>query len=237
MSLSIIDLHSVDTANPETWKGKTVLTFDIDWASDDVIRFSMDLLKEANIPVTWMMTHDTPLLEEIRKVDNFSLGIHPNFDKLLSGDHAYGSNTEEVIQYYLNIVPEAKASRSHSMTQNNRLLNYMGAIGMQYELNTFVPWHSQHSAKPWLSWDGKLNRVITTWEDDLHITFGHDWSWDGVINPEGLNVLNFHPIHVFLNTIELSDYETYKLDKSICVKNQNDTHKGIRSMLVKLLKL
>jgi len=71
---------------------------------------------------TWFVTHDTPLISRLRTNSKFELGIHPNFDFLIQGEPRNGGNAQEVVARLLEIVPEAKSVRSHSMTQSSRLL-------------------------------------------------------------------------------------------------------------------
>ncbi len=46
----ISELHPDD---PSTWESKLFLTFDIDWAHDDVLPDSVDLVERADIAATW----------------------------------------------------------------------------------------------------------------------------------------------------------------------------------------
>ncbi|MBK7450428.1 MAG: hypothetical protein IPJ47_13810, partial [Anaerolineales bacterium] len=98
------------------------MTFDIDWAHDDVLNDTIDLVEEANIAATWFVTHETPLLSRLRANSKFELGLHPNFNFLLEGDIRNGKNCHEVIDRMYAIVPEAVSARSHSMTQNSGIL-------------------------------------------------------------------------------------------------------------------
>ncbi|WP_341659376.1 hypothetical protein [Vibrio sp.] len=61
------------------------ISFDIDWCHDDVLQDSIALIKSYGAPSTWFVTHDTPMLDAIRDIQNSELGIHPNFNKLLAG--------------------------------------------------------------------------------------------------------------------------------------------------------
>jgi len=124
---------------PDTWETRFFLTFDIDWANDDVLADSIDLVEEANISATWFVTHDTPLLKRLRANSKFELGIHPNFNFLLNGDPSNGRNAEEVIDRLLCVVPEAKSVRSHSMTQSSHLLQLFVDRGIYYDCNHYIP--------------------------------------------------------------------------------------------------
>src|SRR5258708_1040997 len=93
------------------FENKLFLTFDIDWASDEVLGYTLDLLEKYTICATFFVTHETPLLTRIRNNPRFEMGIHPNFNFILNGDSRYGKNPAEVIDYYLKMVPDAVSVR------------------------------------------------------------------------------------------------------------------------------
>lgn len=81
-------------------------------------------------PVTWFVTHETPLFARLRSNPEFELGIHPNFNFLLSGDRRAVRNATEAVDQMMTIVPEVKSVRSHSTTQSSCLLNLFALRGM-----------------------------------------------------------------------------------------------------------
>ena len=60
------------------------ITLDIDWAPDFVLESVIEMVTKANVYATWFITHNTPLLETLAQNPKFELGIHPNFNFLLS---------------------------------------------------------------------------------------------------------------------------------------------------------
>ena len=57
-----------------------VVTLDIDWASDEVIRHCADILEARNVKATWLVTHASAAVQSLAdRGDLFELGIHPNF--------------------------------------------------------------------------------------------------------------------------------------------------------------
>lgn len=126
------------------------LTFDMDWAHDDVIAFTLDILEEAGAKSTWFVTHDTPLLERMRMSPLVELAVHPNFNDLLlgTGDFNVRSSAETIIDTIMALVPEAKAVRSHSLTQNSRLLGLFQKKGLLYDCNDFIPYESGIQIRP-----------------------------------------------------------------------------------------
>ena len=68
------------------------LTFDIDWAPDCCVEYILNKLKKQKIKSTFFITHETDIIDEIRK-DGHSLGIHPNFLK----DSTQGNSELEIV--------------------------------------------------------------------------------------------------------------------------------------------
>lgn len=116
-------ISTIRVDDETTWRDALFLTFDIDWAHDDVLNDTIDLVEEAGVAATWFVTHDTPVLKRLRDNPKFELGIHPNFNYLLEGGDRNGCNAREVIERLRVIVPEATSVRSHSMTQSTGLLD------------------------------------------------------------------------------------------------------------------
>ena len=56
-----------------------LITLDIDWAPDFIIKKVDEMLKERNIKSTWFVTHKSAHLKNLSKNRNYELGIHPNF--------------------------------------------------------------------------------------------------------------------------------------------------------------
>ena len=58
-------VSEIQPASPETWRNRLFLTFDIDWACDEVLADTVRLVEAAGVMATWFVTHDTPLLERL----------------------------------------------------------------------------------------------------------------------------------------------------------------------------
>lgn len=182
------------------------LTFDIDWAEDEVLEDVLNIVEKAGVAATWFATHETPLLARIRANPAFELGIHPNFNPLLDGRADNGRNAEEVLDRLLAIVPEATAVRSHSLVQSSRLTQLFVDRGLTHECNELIPEQAEMLLKPWRLWNG-LVKVPHFWEDDAACIYRRGAPIVELAARPGLKVFNFHPIHVFLNTEHLDRYE------------------------------
>ena len=201
------NIKNINLNARSSWQDKIFLTFDIDWCSDNVLLYTLNFIEEYNLKATFFITHETQLLERMRDNKNIELGIHPNFNPLLSGDFRYGKNIDEVVSYYKKIVPEAVSVRSHSMTQNSLMLDSFEKFGLTYDVNTFIPFSSEIVCKPYKHWTNKLIKVPYFWEDDVHCIYELDWNVEKFLNYSGIKVFDFHPIHIFLNTEHLDRYE------------------------------
>jgi polysaccharide deactylase WbmS-like protein len=182
------------------------LTFDLDWACDAVLEDCINLVDEADVPATWFVTHQTPILERLRANKKYELGIHPNFNHLLEGK---GSDVESIIDELLTIAPNAKSIRSHSMVQSSRLMDIFLRKGLSYDCNHFVPEQSAIELRPWKLWNG-LTKVPHFWEDDATCIYQKNTPIKELACRKGLKIFDFHPIHVFLNTENIERYETTK---------------------------
>lgn len=230
----VVSFINVDDA--ETWQNKNFLTIDVDWAHDEILADSIDLVEETGVCATWFITHETTSLELLRGNPHFELGIHPNFNPLLLGDHSLGRTAEEVVDRLLEIVPEAKSVRSHSMTQSSVLLNLFSEKGLTHDCNHYIPQQSHIVLKPWHLWNG-LIRVPYFWEDDLSCIYEDSFDANSLLDREGLRVFDFHPIHLFLNTDNLNLYgKTRNVHRkpNELLKYRTNSSDGARSRFAKL---
>lgn len=208
--------NDIELESKEPWSGRVFLLFDIDWASDEVLSFTADLVESFGVSAIWFVTHDTPLLSRLRGNRRFELGIHPNFNNLLEGTSSIRNNSKQIIQRLHNIVPEAISVRSHSLTQNSRLSHQLYQMGYKFDINTYIHPNAISTVKPWIDFTGII-KIPFIWEDDIHCVLTNNGikSYSPLQMVRDLDrtsplVFAFHPIHVFLNTEKLERYETAK---------------------------
>lgn len=229
-------IKNINADDPGSWEDKLFLTLDIDWVHDEILIDSIDVLESYGVSATFFVTHETPVLERLRENPKFELGIHPNFNFLMQGDFRNGKDAEDVIDRLLGIVPEAKSVRSHSLTQSSRILDVFGERGLTHECNNFIPEQLGIELKPWSHWNNMV-RVPHFWEDDIVCISPDNTPVDRLVMRSGLRVFDFHPIHVFLNTDELSRYERSRSQhqdpKALLSHRYNGP--GTRSRLLELL--
>ena len=221
-----------------SWKEKIFMTFDIDWTSDDVLGHTIDLIEKYDICATFFVTHHTPLLARLKENPCIELGIHPNYNFLLNGDFRYGKTIDEVIEYYLEIVPDAVSVRTHSLVQSSPILESFSKHGLKYEVNLLLPRQTGIPLKPFVYMDKRLIRVPYFWEDDTHVHYGTPWDVSLFLNVDSLKVFDFHPIHVFLNTESIERYERSKSSqgdhRKLCDFVNRDTY-ATKNFLIDLI--
>lgn len=230
-------ISQIDPDNPESWSDSAFITIDIDWCHDDVLAYSIEILERANVAVTWFVTHETPLLQRLKANPKFELGIHPNFNRLLAGLAEPQENAASVIDNILQVVPDARAVRSHSMTQNSHLLHLFKERGLRFDCNHFIPHQAGYRLTPFRLWNG-LIKIPYFWEDDIHCIDNIEFTPLQWIKPDSLNVFDFHPIHLFLNTHDLELYEETRdihYQPDILERRANTQQEGARDWLLKLI--
>jgi hypothetical protein len=204
---------------------------DIDWAPEPVIAHSLELFEHAEVPCTIFATHPSPVLATCNR-RLFEIGIHPNFNALLAGS---GGDPRQIVGDLLSAYPEATGWRSHSMTQSTPLLELCRDMGLIYEANQFLPyWPSIH---PYLIWNG-LVRIPYNWEDDVHFAYGRSFDDVGLDADAALNVLDFHPVHVYLNTDTRERYiqaRPHYHDVPVLTTLRNTDRPGAGTLLARLL--
>jgi len=225
-----------------TWRDRLFLTVDIDWAHDDVLSDTINLVDQAGVHATWFVTHDTPVLERLRANPNYELGIHPNFNWLLNGDPRQGADARDVVARMQAIVPEARCVRSHSMAQTTVLLQIFADAGLTHDANHFIPVSAGIPLKPWLLWNGMV-RIPYNWEDDVTCAYQEKSmvapSVEETVQMGGLHVFDFHPIHVFLNTETTQRYERTRALHHLPdeLRTQRNSGDGTRTWFTGLLSL
>ncbi|MEM9100674.1 MAG: hypothetical protein AAGB12_00010 [Pseudomonadota bacterium] len=183
-------------------KKKYMLTFDIDWAPDFAILKCLELVENANCKATFFATHDTPLNQEIISRGH-TLGIHPNF---LPGS-SQGTDVKAIISECLKYSPNAWCMRTHALVQSSPLLHEIFASFPQLKLDVSLFMHrSPYAHKTSWNFDGvSFERLLYNWEDDAEFHFYNSEEQSELFFGD-LTVFDFHPIHVFLNTSDGSEY-------------------------------
>ena len=228
-------LSKIRPEKPSSYKNKVFLTFDIDWAHDEIIKNTIDILEEKDVKATFFVTHNSKVLERLRENHNFELGIHPNFNFLLDKKSPKGDNSKKILEKILDIVPEAKVIRSHSLTQSERLLDLFSEYGLSHVSNTYIPFARGIKIKPWRLWSDIII-LPHFFQDNVELKLNKNY-----VTPRdiGLEIYDFHPIHIYLNSENTARYEKtrpFHRKPEILKNHINNMSFGTESILKKIMK-
>jgi len=200
------------------------LTFDIDWAPDFIINEIQNNLDKRHIKATFFITHPSDTIQDLVK-SGHNIGLHPNF---LPGT-SQGNNTLEIIEYLLNLHPDATSLRTHGLVQSSSLMIeiFTNFPQLKYDLSVFLYKFPHIVPSDFPFKDITIKRINYNWEDDIAF---HDplFSWDSILPFAQTMVFDFHPIHIGLNSNSLENYSQLKQElqkKPLYQANQNEISK------------
>jgi hypothetical protein len=210
-----------------------VFTCDIDWAPEEVIADTLDLLSEAGVRCTLFATHASQVLEGCDP-HQFEVALHPNFNPVLQGA---GGSAEEVLSRLRDIYPDATGVRSHSATQSSMLSAMYVTHGLRYESNTLLPYVP--TVLPFRAWDG-MARISFNWEDDVHFMYQRSFADCGLdLTGPGYRIFTFHPVHIYINTESSERYDSarpsYHDAKALYQLRNRSDRPGSRDLFRKLI--
>lgn len=198
--------HNPSDKTPAVHNCEYHLTFDVDWAPDCAMELLLGKLNTHNIKATFFITHPSDILKDV-SAGGHNIGIHPNF----LANSTQGKNTSEVIEYLLKLAPEASCIRTHALVQSTPLLfeifeNYPQ---LKYDFSIFM-YKFKHVN--WFEWKFKTlsyMRINYNWEDDGAF-YDPSMNWAQFTPFADKIIFDFHPIHVLLNSKDLTPYESLK---------------------------
>ena len=179
---------------------KLYLTFDVDWAPEPVVAQVLRALEAATARATFFATHESAVL---RAADPkmIEIGLHPN----------YGNAPQEnPVLELKKLYPEARGARSHGLFVSSAILSGYAKAGLEYESNIFL---FKHKGLHAVRRSASLISIPFIWSDDKHLELGLKFDFHELpLENDGLTVVNFHPIHIFLNTDVQATYARAKQD-------------------------
>ncbi len=194
---------------PLQLKNRVFLTFDMDWAPDEMVHSLIDLCLEHGVKGTFFATHLSPTLDRLRKhPDQFEIGVHPNF--LLGSSQ--GKTEEEILTFCTKLVPEAVSVRSHCVYQHGRLYNAFNQhFGPKLvEISICMPGVSNIQPFKLYTPSGVLIRVPFFWADDYYVMGKDPQDPVSLLASTGCKVYMFHPVHIFHDTVTSDHYNALK---------------------------
>lgn len=204
------------------------ITFDTDWVHESAIEHCVYLLDKYNQKATFFSTNNYKLFNT--KDFNHEIGIHPNFNDLLNQGL---SNYKLIINDLVKLFPNAKGFRSHSLTTSSHILAYLNSLGFVYDSNLFHP----EGGKGYYDYSGVF-RFIHNYVDLGHLLDGSPLEVDEIkLSDNHINILDFHPIHVYLNTPTVEYYNKIKFstNNKDLIEFRNKSVKGIGDLFIEIL--
>jgi len=209
-------------------KNDCCVTVDLDWAPDFMLEDLRSLLHGSGLPVTFFCTHRTPAVEALIGLPGCEAGVHPN---LLDARPA-----EEILDELRRLFPGATGVRNHALFFHSRLLPLLLDAGFRYLSNDLM--FLAEGLAPWHDWSGMV-RLPIYWEDDVHcLYFGERFELELLrLRTPGTKVLSFHPVHIFLNTRDMLDYEGCKglIREPATALAWRQGGRGVRTLFLDLL--
>jgi len=181
-------------------------TSDIDWASDYVWERMHLLYKHFDIPPTYFVTHTSPFLEQLKKDNTVTLGIHPNF----APGSSHGKDIEAIIDHCFGIVPGTVYCRTHRYIASNDICYALYNKGIRCDSSMCTRLGA--GLKPLLMNSG-IVRFPVFLEDGSYSEYKKDWTLESLLpalNTPGIKVFNLHPVNVIFNIPDRVIYGTIR---------------------------
>jgi hypothetical protein len=231
-------LNTINCEDRNSWQDKLFLTFDIDWAHDQIIEDVLQLLGQYTVPATIFATHKTKILSSCSlPKDRVEIGLHPNFNHLLLSE-SNEKNFSSVCSDLKEIYPNATSVRSHSLCFGSLIQTAYKALGITHDSSVIVPYQDNNfKLFPWKMWDGLVR--VPYFFCDYVTSMTTDAPINNLASRKGLKVFDFHPIHVFLNTESLERYQRtrpFHHDPNELRKHRFPGY-GTRNRLIELLQM
>ena len=187
------------------------LTMDLDWCPEWILE--KVLCNLGDIPLTIYMTNYSRWIEsKILEGAKWTLGLHPNFE---SGS-SHGQDPGAVFEFLLNQFPFAVSWRAHSLLNSNRVFESFSRMKqLKVVTNRYDPFFK-------LSCVGKEEFFLKSYldlpihfEDDLALVDDPHFERSRNLltldeKKHELVTISFHPIHIYLNSINMEIYNRYK---------------------------
>lgn len=210
------------------------ITFSTDWAPAPVLQYTLDILDEYGVPATFFCTDDLSQRGFPHTKVCHELAIHPH---IVLPCPRYGS----VIRRMKDLFPDAVGSRSHRFITGTPVLRALSQNGILYDSSIFTCYTH---IEPFMQHYGILQ--IPVWfSDDIAIRNGsvayNSIPLSALNDSYRLHVLNFHPVHVYLNTRRHRTYEDakpfYQTPHKLLQYRNADTRTGVESVLRTVLSM
>ena len=195
------------------------ITLDTDWVPDFVLQYALEILSAYQIRATIFFTspYDLPFLSE------HETALHPN----LMSDATTGDTESARLHYIHKYYPNSKGVRTHRLYWHSGLHSQFLDAGLKYDSSLFCP--LQKGLMPYN--EVGLIRFPIWWVDNYHArrNFGFQHFDPPGVHEQGLKVLLFHPLQIYLNTRTLQEAKGLLEKRSILLQDERDLANKRRS--------
>jgi hypothetical protein len=180
-----------------------VITADQDWAPEWAAGVFINAVEDLQIPVHCFRTNKTKSIDDAQGRGVITNGWHPNFKPFSS----HGKDYAEVIDTMTSMFPDCTTVRCHSYFESTEIWQLLFKAGIRFESHGNT--NLENNIRPIKMMTG-LTRLPVFFEDDCYMPLVRDEInprrlISGLVQP-GLKVLDFHPIHVAMNTPNMKFY-------------------------------
>jgi len=225
-----------------SWDEQPVFCFtsDIDWASEEIIQYSHNVVSGDDLKLTYFNTNASPFLNRLSANKKIKMLIHPNF----LPDSSHGNSFTAVIDYCKKLVPDADGFRCHRYFEVNDIMDEFAKRNFKFVSNHCT--QCETHIKPLWHRSGLLSLPVFL-EDGGYLLMDPALNFDALtsrLNTPGLKIINFHPAHMAFNTPNFQYTRTIKDSMSREAWNKIDAktiheieHKGlgIREIIQKII--
>lgn len=214
-------------------------SFDIDWASDEVLDYALTPLVKGRIPMTLFCTHLSQWIEKEVDKSIVEKEIHPNF----CANSTQGNTYQEVFDYCEKIPSDRIGFRNHRYFESNDINDIFLQKGYKYSSNICT---DMHYVMPFYNRYGFLTIPIFM-EDGGFLFQKHVLNLNTIIDrlpKQGTIVFNFHPMHIAFNSNSLAKMKNFRADLSIqdyqnlsmeVIHKKQEKKFGIKDLLSELI--
>lgn len=216
-----------------------VITIDVEWASDEVLRDTVKLLNDRNLQATFFCTHACSGLEGHERA------IHPNFrtngdiSKSILKEFPDISDLDKyrrTVSLTKEFCSEAVGVRSHCLFYDSEVLKAYNEAGIKYDSSYFMPF--VENIRPFWK-EHKIIEIPFYYMDHIDLV---DKSTqfrisDLELSKPGLKVFDFHPNMIFINSATEQHYIDSKhfYHDAERLKNHRHAGQGVRTLFIELI--
>jgi hypothetical protein len=174
-------------------------SMDTDWCTAETIRYVFDHIVDSRLALTMFCTDNYPVLSERPRTE---IALHYNMEN---------GGFEQSFKYIAEQFPEARGSRGHSLAFSERLRPVFRERRIAYD-SSYLMYCLPH-IRPFLIGRGLWEYPIyfmDMFHMEMAMNNGPEAPAKGELALSGLKVLDFHPVHLLLNTPTFEFYFQHK---------------------------